>query len=148
MEKIKILIATGFGLGYSPVVSGTVGSVGGVCLFYFFHKLPWPVYLVTVLALSFLGMWAADGAEGIFQKKDSCYIVIDEIAGFLVSVFLIPWQWPWIVAAFLLFRAFDIIKPYPLRRAETLPGGVGIVLDDLGAGVYTNVILHLMRIWL
>lgn len=148
VEKIKILIATGFGLGYSPVVSGTVGSVGGVFLFYFFRQLPWPLYLVTVSALLFLGIWVAGQAEGIFQKKDSGYIVIDEIVGFLVSVFLMPWQWPWILAAFLLFRAFDIIKPYPCRRAEALPGGVGVMLDDLGAGLYTNLILHLIRIWL
>lgn len=148
VEKIKILIATGFGLGYSPLISGTVGSLGGVLLFYFFRQLPWPLYLVTIMAFLFLGIWAADQAEVIFKKKDPGYIVIDEIVGFLAAVFLIPWQWPWILAAFLLFRAFDIIKPYPLRRAEILPGGIGIMLDDLGAGLYTNLILHLIRRWL
>ena len=148
MQKIKIWLATGFGLGYSPVISGTVGSLWGILLYWLFHQLPWPLYLVTVIAFLFLGMWSADQAERIFQKKDCRYIVIDEILGFLVAVFLIPWQWPWILAAFLLFRAFDVVKPFPCRRAETLPGGIGIMLDDLGAGLYTNLILHLIRIWL
>lgn len=148
MKKIKIWLATGFGLGYSPIISGTVGSLGGIILYWLFHHLPWPLYLVTIIALIFLGIWAADQAERIFQKKDSGYIVIDEIVGFLVAVFLIPWQWPWILAAFLLFRVFDILKPYPCRRIETLPGGTGIMLDDLGAGLYTNLVLHLIRIWL
>lgn len=146
--RFEIWIATGFGLGYAPIASGTVGSLGGVLLYGVLHPLPWPMYLITVVALAFLGVWSADKAERIFQKKDCGYIVIDEIVGFMISVFLIPWKWPWILAAFMLFRVFDVLKLFPLRRAELLPGGVGILLDDVGAGLYTNVLLHLIRIWL
>ncbi|MEW5804495.1 MAG: phosphatidylglycerophosphatase A [bacterium] len=148
MAKVDLLIATGFGLGYSPVVSGTVGSLGGIVLFWFLHMLPWPLYLVTVAALFVLGIWAADRAENLFQEKDSGFIVIDEIAGFLITAFLIPWNWGWMIAAFLLFRVFDILKPFPWRRAEKLPGGLGIMLDDAGAGIYANLLLHAVRIWL
>jgi phosphatidylglycerophosphatase A len=147
-ERFEIWIATGFGLGYAPIASGTVGSLGGVLLYGVLHPLPWPIYLITVVALAFLGVWSADRAERIFQKKDCGYIVIDEIVGFMISAFLIPWKWPWLLAAFMLFRIFDVLKPFPLRRAELLPGGVGILLDDVGAGLYTNILLHIIRIWL
>lgn len=148
MKKIEVWIATGFGLGYSPFISGTVGSLGGILLFWLLHSLWWPIYVVTVVALFFLGVWAADQAEQVFKKKDSGLIVIDEILGFLVSAFLIPWKWPWVLAAFFIFRGFDIMKPFPLRRVEELPGGMGIMLDDLGAGIYTNLFLSIIRIWL
>lgn len=148
MKKIDIWIATGFGLGYSPIISGTVGTLGGIILFWIFHRLPWPLYLATLIAFSFLGIWSADRAERVFQKKDSGYIVIDEIVGFLVAVFLIPWKWPLVVMAFFLFRVMDILKPFPLRSAEKLPGGLGVMLDDIGAGIYTNVLLQIVKIWL
>lgn len=148
MAKIEIWIATGLGLGYSPIVSGTVGSLGGIVLFWFLHLLPWPLYLVTVAALFFLGLWAADRAEKVFQEKDSGFVVIDEIVGFLISAFLLPWSLGWMIAAFLLFRIFDILKPFPWRRAESLPGGLGIMLDDAGVGIYANLLLHAVRIFL
>jgi len=147
-ERFGIWMATGFGLGYAPIASGTAGSLGGVLLYGVLHPLPWPMYLTTVAGLAFLGVWSADGAERIFGKKDCGYIVIDEIVGLMISVFLIPWKWPWILAAFMLFRVFDVLKPFPLRRMELCSGGVGILLDDVGAGLYTNLLLHLIRIWL
>ena len=147
-SKVDLWIATGLGLGYSPLVSGTVGSLGGVVLFWFLHLLPWHLYLVTVVALFFLGLWAAGRAESLFQEKDSGFIVIDEIVGFLITAFLLPWSWGWMIAAFLVFRIFDILKPFPWRRAEQLPGGLGIMLDDAGVAIYANLLLHAVRVWL
>lgn len=144
--KIDLILATGFGLGYSPIVSGTVGSLGGVIFLCALHYISWPLYLITLLGLVFLGIWSAQRAENFYKIKDSKYIVIDEIIGFLVGAFLVPWKWPWILLTFLIFRFFDVLKPFPLRQIESLPGGIGIVMDDLGAGIYTNVLIHLLRL--
>ena len=104
--------------------------------------------LLGIAAISLIVMMVLTCADVIMRAFRKPISGTYEIVGFLAAVFLIPWQWPWILAAFLVFRALDIIKPYPLRRAEILPGGIGIMLDDLGAGLYTNLILHLIRIWL
>ncbi|MEW6379022.1 MAG: phosphatidylglycerophosphatase A [bacterium] len=146
--KVELWIATGLGLGYSPIVSGTVGSLGGVALFGLLHLLPWHLYLITVAGLFFMGIWAADRAEAVFKEKDSGFIVIDEIVGFLITAFLLPWNWLSMTAAFVLFRIFDILKPFPWRSAEKLPGGLGIMLDDAGVGIYANLLLQGMRVWL
>lgn len=125
-----------------------MGSLGGVLLFWLFHRLPPWLYIVTIIGLTFLGTWAADRAEEKFQQKDCRYIVIDEIAGFLVTAFLMPWEWPWMAAAFFLFRLFDVVKPFPARQAENLHGGIGIMTDDLIAGLYANLILQVIRLCL
>ncbi|MBI1785643.1 phosphatidylglycerophosphatase A, partial [Candidatus Sumerlaeota bacterium] len=100
------------------------------------------IYLGIVAAVSLLGTWAADFAEKYHAEKDPHKVVIDEIAGFFVSMFLVPWNWPCVAAAFFLFRFFDVWKPYPIRGLQRLPGGIGIMIDDLLAGVYTCVLIH------
>ena len=86
----------------------------------------------------------AGEAEKVFKKKDSRLIVIDEMAGFLVTLFLIPWNAKSIAAGFFLFRLIDIVKPFPIRRLERLPGGWGVVTDDVLAGIYANAILRVI----
>jgi phosphatidylglycerophosphatase A len=88
-------------------------------------------------------MWAAGHAEIILGRTDSPLIVIDEIAGFLTAMFMVPPGWLFIVSGFLIFRVFDIVKPWPLKRLEALHGGPGVMLDDVGAGIYTNLLLQL-----
>jgi phosphatidylglycerophosphatase A len=90
-----------------------------------------------------VGIWAAGQAEIILGRKDSPSIVIDEIAGFLTAMFMVPSGWLFLLTGFLLFRVFDIFKPWPLRRLEGLHGGFGVMLDDVGAGVYTNIVLQI-----
>jgi phosphatidylglycerophosphatase A len=90
------------------------------------------------------GAWAAGLAERHFRATDPGPVVIDEVMGMLVSLFLIPVGWIGVVAAFLLFRLFDVVKPYPANRLERLPGGIGIMADDFMAAVYANVALRLM----
>ena len=140
-----VFFGTGFYSGYCPVAPGTAGTLVGVCFFWCFSKFTPPLYLITVLAFIFLSVWIADGAEKIFQKKDAPCIVIDEISGLLITMALIPWSWLNVGLGFLLFRFFDIIKPFPARWVEKkLPGGWGVVLDDIVAGVYGNIILQVV----
>ena len=144
MRKIILFLASGFGSGYLPGVPGTWGSLVGLLLFWALRRLaPWPL-LATVAAISFLSFWIAGMAEALIGSKDPQVIVIDEVAGMLVSLVLLPFSWKIALAAFILFRLFDIWKPFPARLIqEKLPGGWGIVGDDLMAGVYANLVLQI-----
>ena len=143
-EKCVVLLATGCYAGYVPVAPGSFGTLVAIPLCYLLSRVG-PVYAILILAL-FTGfaVWISGEAERIFNKKDSGLIVIDEMAGILVTLFLIPWSVKSVVIGFFLFRLMDIAKPFPIRRLETkLPGGWGVVGDDLLAGVYANVALRL-----
>jgi len=143
-----IFFSTGFYSGYCPVAPGTAGTLIGVCFFWCFSKFPPSLYFITTGAFTFLAVWIADGAENVFQKKDAPLIVIDEISGFLVTMSLAPWSWFNVGVGFFIFRFFDIIKPFPGRWVEKrLPGGWGIVLDDVIAGIYANIILQGVIYW-
>lgn len=143
MNNLIILFTTGFYSGYFPIASGTAGSFVGVGLYLLMDRfLPLPYYGVVTLVVFILGILASSKAEIIFGKKDSGKIVIDEIVGFMVTMFAIPSTWKYILAGFFLFRVFDVIKPFPIRRFEKLEGGSGVMLDDFIAGVYVNLILH------
>jgi len=140
--RAAMFLATGFGSGYSPVAPGTAGTIVAMPLGWLMlgtlggHPL---MELVTVAAVSALAIWSAELAAPAFGLKDPGQIVVDEIAGFLVSVLFLPAGWTTLVTAFVLFRVFDVVKPPPCRRLERLPGGLGIVADDLAAGVYANI---------
>ncbi len=103
-----------------------------------------PLALVILVGFTACAGWLCHAAEGIFREKDSPKIVIDEVAGFLLANFLSPFEWGPTIAAFFLFRFFDIIKPFPAGRAEELRGGIGVIVDDLIAGCYTLSILRLL----
>lgn len=107
--------------------------------------MPWPLYLVTVAAFTFLAFYSSQEAEKIFQEKDSSRIVIDEWAGFLWAMFIVSPTVPHLLAGFALFRFFDIVKVFPANIFQNqLPGGYGVVMDDVAAGIYANVILHIL----
>ncbi|MBI5043533.1 MAG: phosphatidylglycerophosphatase A [Nitrospirae bacterium] len=148
LNKLIIFLATGFYAGYLPYAPGTFGSLIGVGLFFIINGLS-PVYYLIVLFLLFsLGVYISDRAEALFAKKDSTHIIFDEIAGLLVAMALIPNGIGWIIAGFFLFRLFDIFKPYPIRDIEKkFNGGLGIMLDDVAAGVYTNILLQAVRLY-
>jgi len=147
MNKIKdhivLFIAQGAYSGRFPVAPGTAGTVVGVLLYLLLKGAAPGIYLAVCVLVAVLGTWAAGKAERLLGKKDSPSIVIDEIAGFLVSMLLVPGAWGYVTAAFFLFRFFDIAKPWPLFGLQRVPGGAGVMLDDLGAGIYTNVILQI-----
>jgi len=140
-KKVFLFIATGAGCGYFPKAPGTAGSAVGVLLYLLLAGLPPALYLAITLLLSLLGVYAARIAESHFNKKDPKEVVIDEIAGMLLALFMIPAEPFPLLAGFLLFRLLDIAKP-GLRRLEKMEGGWGIMLDDVAAGIMANGILH------
>ncbi len=144
-NRLILFIAQGAYSGRSPFAPGTAGSIVGVLLYLLLAGIPFGWYLLACILITGLAIWSAGEAEKLIGKKDDGSIVIDEIAGYLVAMILLPSTWGFIVAGFLLFRVFDIIKPFPLRRLQDLHGGVGIVLDDIGAGIYTNIVLQIAR---
>ncbi len=139
----KYIATLGF-IGYLPYAPGTFGSAVGF-LFVILIKPDDLNLLVIFLLLLLLGIITSHNAEK-FLGKDSGHIVIDELCGYLISVLFIPKTSGYLLAAFILFRAFDIFKPPPIRKVEkVVPGGAGIMMDDLVAGVYTNICLQLWK---
>jgi phosphatidylglycerophosphatase A len=136
--------ATGFGSGYAPIAPGTAGSLVGIVIYLALTRLPWPFQLATILLLTLFAVYVSGEAEKIFNKKDSSYIVIDEIVGQQFALFFVPPTILYIALGFLLFRLFDIVKPPPAGFCQShLPGGWGVVMDDVFAGIWTNIILLL-----
>lgn len=143
IRAVTLFIAEGGYAGRFPIAPGTAGTLAGAALYWIIRDWS-PLEYGALLALVIVsGIWAAGRAEVILGCKDSSSIVIDEIAGYLTAMFLLPPTWTYAAAAFFLFRIFDILKFYPLNRFEKIGGGTGVMLDDLGAGVLTNVLLHL-----
>ena len=135
------IIGTFFFVGYLPLIPGTFGSLAGI-LIYYFIKNNLTVYLITTLILIVLGFITSQNLERDSQKRDPSCIVIDEVSGMLLSLLFIPFNLKLVIIGFLLFRLFDTLKPYPAGRLEKLRGGLGIMSDDLIAGLYTNFVLQ------
>ena len=128
-------IALGFGAGLVPGAPGTAGALVGLALFFPARGLAWPAYLGLVILVSLVGAAAAHRSARLLKSKDPSCIVIDEIAGMLLALCWLPAGWEWPLVAFALFRAFDVLKPWPISLADRrVPGGAGIMLDDLLAG--------------
>ncbi len=138
------MIATGFGAGYSPVAPGSIGTLVGIPVYLLISVLAWPVQFLAVIVLSVFAVYVAGSAEAALGQKDPARIVIDEIAGLQVALFLIPPSGWHLLAGYVLFRFFDIVKVFPARLCESkLPGGYGIVMDDIISGIYANIVLSL-----
>lgn len=148
MKSLSKIIATFFGVGYFPVAPGTLTSLIVVLLYKFYlHSLSWPFYLLLLFFLFSVGVFTSTKYSLEIKKNDPRRIVIDEAFGQLLVLFQIGESWGtgWLplLSCFLLFRIFDIIKPFPIKKVETLPKGWGIVMDDLVAAVYAGVIINL-----
>ena len=148
-------LASGFGVGYIPVASGTFGTLWGIPLFLLLHlwdgqklgslSLGPIVYFGGTFAFILLSCWVSHRAESLFGEHDSGKVIIDEVAGLLVSLSFFPVQWTWMLAGFIAFRFFDILKPFPIGMIDKkVGGGIGVVLDDLIAGVYANAAVWLV----
>jgi phosphatidylglycerophosphatase A len=135
------LLATALGVGYVPVASGTFGSAAGLVLW---AALPASALAqgLAIVVTFVAGSWSATAAERHFERTDPKQVVIDEVMGMLITLFMNPVGWRGLLAAFLLFRLFDIVKPYPANRLEKLPAGVGVMADDAMAAVYANLALR------
>lgn len=143
MTRLAVFIATFAYSGYFPVAPGTVGSAVGLLV----YLLVWwsesaLVEVALIAALFGLGVWAGTAAERYFGGIDPGPIVIDEVVGMLITLAFIPVGLSGAVAGFILFRVFDVIKPYPAGRLERLHGGLGVMADDAMAAVYANLTLR------
>jgi phosphatidylglycerophosphatase A len=143
-SRIGVLLATVGGLGYAPIAPGTFGSAAGVALYWFTRHWPvaWQLSLIAVVTI--VGIWASTVAARHFDREDPGHVVIDEVAGQLVTLAFTGAGAAATVLAFFVFRIFDIVKPYPANRLEALHGGTGIMADDLMAGVYGCVVMHVV----
>lgn len=136
------LLAFGFGSGLSPRAPGTVGTVMAVLLYLPMAHLPLPIYLSMILVTALLGCYLCGKTARELGVHDHPGIVWDEFVGFWLTMTAIPASWPWIAAGFVLFRVFDIAKPWPIGWCDKrVSGGIGIMVDDLLAGVYSWLIL-------
>ena len=155
MGDYVALALTTFGVGYIPGAPGTYGSAVGVLIYlgvvaieiHGWHGIGiafhWAMNAMLLAAFCLVGMWASQRTAPVFGRKDPSQAVVDEVMGQLVTLCFIPFaaSWHFILLGFLLFRAFDIWKPYPIRDLEILPGGLGICADDIVAGVYAGICL-------
>lgn len=145
MRRFVIISATWWGTGFSPVASGTVGTLAAIPLYFLLAGLSLPLYSLTLLAFFFFACWAAGQAELIFNEKDSGKIVIDEVVGYLVTMIAVPFSFTAVILGFFLFRFFDITKIPPARFFDRqVKNGYGVVLDDVVAGAYACLALHLI----
>jgi phosphatidylglycerophosphatase A len=148
MRALGLTIATGGFTGYAPVAPGTVGSLVGLLILFAVRVSGNPLFELGVLVVVIAaGIWSAGVVERDVGIEDPGIVVVDEVAGMLLTLLWIPLTWPTALVGFLAFRVFDIIKPFPARRAERLPGGWGIMADDLFAAVYAYMVVRLMS-WL
>jgi phosphatidylglycerophosphatase A len=138
---IGLALATVGGIGYAPLAPGTFGSAAGLVLWWL---LPHDAgtQAVAIVALFAVGCWAGNIAERYFCRTDPGHVVIDEVVGILITLFMNPVAWKGAVAAFLLFRVMDVTKPFPSNRLEDLHGGLGVMADDAMAAVYANLALR------
>ncbi len=147
-RRITIFLASSAYLGYAPVASGTFGTLAGVALYPVFEGLrrfSSPLYLVSFLALVAVAILVAGEAEALFGEDDSGKITIDEVAGYLAATLFITPTLATVVAGFLLFRLFDVVKVWPASYFDReMHGGAGVVLDDVFSGIYANVALRVV----
>ncbi|MGB1257478.1 MAG: phosphatidylglycerophosphatase A [Thiolinea sp.] len=141
------LLAFGFGSGLSPLAPGTIGTLAAIPLYLLMARLPWAYYILILVAAIAVGIWLCGESARLLGVHDHGGIVWDEFVGFWITMLFVPPEWLWIVLGFLLFRLFDVWKPWPIRLIDKqVDGGLGIMLDDILAGVYALLVLHIIMI--
>jgi phosphatidylglycerophosphatase A len=146
LSKVAWAIATWFGCGLIPKAPGTMGSLGAIPLYFLVARQGRTGVAMATFLVTAVGIWAASVVARELGKKDPQIVVVDEVAGFLVT--MLPMRevsWLAIVLGFALFRLFDMLKPWPIRKIEHLPGGWGIVLDDIAAGMLGAAVMAALR---
>lgn len=143
-DKLALILSSCFGLGLIPVAQGTFATLASLPLAAVIARLGPVAGACALFFFILLALWSSARSAGPLQKEDPAEVVIDEAAGLLLTLFLLPATAFNLCLGFVLFRLFDILKPYPIKRLEKLRGGAGIVLDDLLAGVFGNICLRLV----
>ena len=142
LRRLGVFVATGAFVGYAPVAPGTFGSALGLAVFFAVRYVrSQAVEAIALVILAGVGVWSATEAERHFGRVDPGYIVIDEVVGMLVTLAFVPVNAVGVLVAFVLFRLLDVVKPWPARRLERLHGGLGVMLDDVMAGIYANLVM-------
>jgi phosphatidylglycerophosphatase A len=141
MKALATAFATFLGVGFFPVAPGTAATAAGIALV-FLLQFSLIGYLAVLMVLLAVSIPVCSYLESTLNQKDPGIIVVDEVVGVMVALLGFSLSWPIVIIGFFLFRAFDMFKIYPINRFEALPGGWGIVLDDVMAGLYTNIALH------
>ena len=145
MRRIAVFLATCGYVGYAPVAPGTFGSAAGLAIFALVRASGSPVVeIATIVVLFALGVWSGNEAEQHFGRTDPGPIVLDEVVGMLITLALIPVNPMGAFIAFLIFRALDVVKPWPSGRFERLHGGLGVMADDGMAALYGNVVMRIL----
>ncbi len=145
MKLFSKVISSFFGIGFFPVAPGTLASLITVLIYkYVLYQLEWPFLLVLFVFIYLLGVTASSKYVSLTGKHDPGEVVIDEVLGQLIALFLLKPSWILVLSAFFLFRFFDIIKPLFIKKAEKFSKGWGIMLDDIIAGMYTSIILNII----
>ena len=143
VDRLVYWMAVGFGTGLVPKAPGTIGTLIGLPFYLIMMNWPWWQYLVGVSAAFIVGIWICGEVSRNTGVTDAPFIVWDEIVGFLITLFLVPPGWIWLVLGFLLFRLFDIWKPWPIRNIDRgVHGGLGIMLDDVVAGIFAMLLMQ------
>jgi len=147
MKKLYILLGTVGGVGYIPFCPGTLGTMVGVTIYVIFSRFfPQTISYIIMLAVFLIGgIWISTRCNQYFEDDDNPSIVIDELVGFLITMFLIPFSFRFILLGFILFRVIDITKPFKIGKIEKISGGWGIMGDDIAAGVLANLIMQALR---
>jgi len=144
MRSLSKIFATFFGIGYFPLAPGTLTSLIIVILYKtFLFKLNWPYYLLLLISIFFIGVYTSSKYCTELKKEDPRSIVIDEVLGQLIVMFRLPSNWIVLLAGFFLFRFFDILKPFFIKKTEKFPKGWGIMIDDIVAAAYAGIIINL-----
>ena len=147
-RTLTLYISSNGGLGYAPIAPGTFGTLAGIPIFYFLGNFSWALQLITLAAIIFLSIWASDFAGKEYNEPDDGRIVIDELAGYLVTTAFLPFSWPAAILGFFWFRVFDIIKPPPASWFDReMKNGLGVTLDDVMAGIYAAIAVRIC-LWL
>lgn len=157
MDKVKIrhkvwqnpiyFLAFGFGSGLAPIAPGTLGTIAAIPVYLLIAHATWPIYLVSVIVAFALGVYLCDTVSRDLGIHDHSGIVWDEVVGYLLTMFLVPVHWVWMVTGLVLFRVFDIWKPEPIGWCDKhVKGGLGIMLDDILAAIPAAIILQLL-VW-
>jgi phosphatidylglycerophosphatase A len=141
-----VLLASWGPCGYVPIAPGTAGTLGAIPLFWAIRDLPLWLHLLTVAGFIAVAIPAATAAGRYWKVVDASPIVIDEVVGYLVTMALVPWSWGTVIAGFLLFRLFDVLKPWPASAFDRVKNGFGVVMDDVAAGVWAYGALELLRL--
>lgn len=147
VRTIFKFLATGLDVGYIPGAPGTYGTLVAVVLYYFVAHLPVYLYILFAITFVFFSVWVTKGALPYFEGEDPEEIVIDEIAGYIVTMIGLPFSWIYIVLGFVFFRVFDVLKPFPIRWFDrNCEGALGVVLDDVAAGIFSCICLWAIRL--